>query len=165
VSSLIEQLGVVGMDYGHPLLETGMNSMLAVQLRAQLSHHSGVTMPSTLLFDHPSISAIQAYLRASTPDAETTRAHASHNVKVAHGDPMPLPLVPCLYFTPDLSHPVSHNQEQLFRIYTVAPDTTAYNLPFALFLDKGAHPHNIQQNLDRTFVRHDVLRCRYSATP
>jgi hypothetical protein len=44
-----------------------MNSMLAVEFRSRLSQQFCVTLPATLIFDYPSISAVHHFLTASTP--------------------------------------------------------------------------------------------------
>ena len=51
-------------DLDHRLIDLGLDSLMAVQLRNQLAAHLGVArrLPATLVFDHPSCRAIAAFL-------------------------------------------------------------------------------------------------------
>jgi acyl transferase domain-containing protein len=84
---ILEQaLAVLGLDPATaidphtPLKESGLDSLMAVELRNLLSRSIGEPLPATLLFDHPSLAALAAYLMRSlklecTPQ-EIQAAHA-----------------------------------------------------------------------------------------
>ncbi|MCA9973040.1 MAG: SDR family NAD(P)-dependent oxidoreductase, partial [Anaerolineales bacterium] len=63
-----QALKILGLDAGHPvapgqaLLDLGLDSLMAVELRNALSADVGQPLPATLLFDHPSIAALTDYL-------------------------------------------------------------------------------------------------------
>ncbi|KJS58281.1 type I polyketide synthase [Streptomyces rubellomurinus] len=60
--------GSVAAD--RPFRELGFDSLLAVQLRTSLTAATGVTLPPTLVFDHPTPAAVAAHLLdALAPDA------------------------------------------------------------------------------------------------
>lgn len=50
------------VDPGQPLRELGLDSLMAVELRNLLSHSVQASLPATLLFDYPTISALADYL-------------------------------------------------------------------------------------------------------
>jgi hypothetical protein len=163
MSSFMQQFGIIGANLDQPLMECGVNSMMAVNLRSELSHCTGIPLPSTILLDYPSISSIQSYLRASTQTARATRAGAPpRDAIVVHENEKLLPLLPCIYLSSGMSHPLSSSQEQMFRIYVATPGTSAYNLPSLLAVKGAPSPRTWQSNWERVLMRHDVLRCRYS---
>ena len=63
-----------------PLREMGLDSLMSVELRNTLAASLAVKLPSTLLFDHPSLTALADYLamselgilfRKEAPDEQT----------------------------------------------------------------------------------------------
>ena len=70
-----------------PLMEAGMDSLGAVELRNSLAARSGLDLPATLMFDYPSISGLADYLasKLGAPHLEPAVSQQSH------------PKVSCLY--------------------------------------------------------------------
>ncbi|MGO1117062.1 SDR family NAD(P)-dependent oxidoreductase [Rhodovibrionaceae bacterium A322] len=72
---------VLGLDEAiddkRPLSDLGLDSLMSVELRNRLAQRLGLTLPATLLFDHPTVAALtedlgQRLWGNSTPPAEAT---------------------------------------------------------------------------------------------
>lgn len=58
--------GLLGFNINadEPLMDAGLDSIGAVELRNSVSEKYGVDLPATVTFDHPSVSALAQYLAA-----------------------------------------------------------------------------------------------------
>ena len=56
------------------LFDVGMDSLNAVELRHRFNTDMGVDLPSTLLFDHPTVESLVGYLSETLPMAESVIA-------------------------------------------------------------------------------------------
>ena len=79
-------LGLAGttvLDPATPLKEAGLDSLMAVELRNALARSVGASLPATLLFDHPSLGALTAYLMTTLGLAASGSAEPSAHADVA----------------------------------------------------------------------------------
>jgi NAD(P)-dependent dehydrogenase (short-subunit alcohol dehydrogenase family) len=59
------------VDAGRSFLELGLTSVTALELRNRLSGVAGLTLPASVIFDHPTPSDLAGYLCANVAPAET----------------------------------------------------------------------------------------------
>ncbi|SON63780.1 Phenolphthiocerol synthesis polyketide synthase type I Pks15/1 [Mycobacterium simulans] len=70
------------LDPDRPFTDLGIDSLTALELRNTLTQHTGLTLPATLVFDHPTPNAIAHHLltqltqsgKNGSPPAETLDA-------------------------------------------------------------------------------------------
>jgi len=60
------------VDAGRSFLELGLTSVTALELRNRLSAVAGLTLPASVIFDHPTPTALAGYLCTNVAPAETT---------------------------------------------------------------------------------------------
>ncbi|MFB9905677.1 type I polyketide synthase [Allokutzneria oryzae] len=62
VATVLQLSSVEDVPVGQPLMELGVDSLMAVQVRHELSARTGAALPAMLAFDHPTPRAIARYL-------------------------------------------------------------------------------------------------------
>lgn len=55
-----------------PLISAGLDSISAIELVRRLGEHFDLSLPATLLFDHPSTSDIASFISGCLPQQEVT---------------------------------------------------------------------------------------------
>ena len=89
VLKLVRRTAGGAVDVDAPLMEAGVDSLGAVDLRNQLQANAavGTTLPSTLVFDHPTVRALARFLAPATQPTHTnvrfSTGLAAHTASIA----------------------------------------------------------------------------------
>ena len=70
VAAVVKQVLGTVPDADQPLMEAGLDSLGAVELRNALTAQFAIQLPATLIFNYPSIAAIAAFLSTATVQGE-----------------------------------------------------------------------------------------------
>eukprot|EP00962_Isochrysis_galbana_P061854 scaffold46496_cov461-Isochrysis_galbana.AAC.1 len=67
VLEMVRRISRGNLDADMPLLDSGLDSLSAVELRNQLQRSvgNGITLPSTLVFEHPTARQIAAHISST----------------------------------------------------------------------------------------------------
>ena len=82
VAAAVAELLGAPVDEHAPLLSAGLDSLGAVELRNALERASGLELPVTLLFDHPTIADLGGHLDSIIGGATAARSENAHAVAV-----------------------------------------------------------------------------------
>ncbi|HEX2312789.1 MAG TPA: SDR family NAD(P)-dependent oxidoreductase, partial [Thermomonospora sp.] len=86
------------IDTGRAFKELGFDSLTAVELRNQLNTATGLRLPTTLVFDHPSPNALAEYVRAELVGGGRPTTTAAVRTPVAGADePIAIVAMACRY--------------------------------------------------------------------
>ncbi|MET9252082.1 SDR family NAD(P)-dependent oxidoreductase, partial [Nonomuraea sp. NPDC003709] len=85
---------------GRPFKDLGFDSLTSVELRNRLSRAAGMKLPATLVFDHPTPTALAAHLLQRVTGSSTTAAAApvrAASASAGIGEPIAIVAMGCRY--------------------------------------------------------------------
>ncbi|APE34765.1 hypothetical protein BOX37_13335 [Nocardia mangyaensis] len=85
------------IDVETSFTELGFDSLGGVELRNRIATAAGVTLPSTLVFDYPTVTAVAALVRSRLDGAETARTPARPTRRVRADEPIAIVGMSCRY--------------------------------------------------------------------
>ncbi|AQA26127.1 acyl transferase domain protein [Rhodococcus sp. MTM3W5.2] len=98
VASVLGHAGPQAIEPTRPFAELGFDSLTAVELRNRLKTATGLALPSTLVFDYPSVVAVSEFLRDELLGASSTAAVVVSAIADADdGDPVVIVAMSCRY--------------------------------------------------------------------
>jgi acyl transferase domain-containing protein/acyl-coenzyme A synthetase/AMP-(fatty) acid ligase/acyl carrier protein len=90
VAAVLGHSGAAAVEPETPFKDLGFDSLAAVELRNRLGRETGLQLPSTLAFDHPTATAVGSFLRQQVEGGE---AGAAVRVRAATGNEEPIAIV------------------------------------------------------------------------
>ncbi|PTA43032.1 beta-ketoacyl synthase, partial [Micromonospora sp. RP3T] len=82
---------------GRAFRELGFDSLAAVQLRDRLGRATGATLPSTVVFDHPSAAELARFLRSEMVAGADAPAEATRVIRPAADEPIAIVSMACRF--------------------------------------------------------------------
>ncbi|HVG20241.1 MAG TPA: amino acid adenylation domain-containing protein [Blastocatellia bacterium] len=128
------------------LLSYGADSLLVLELKNRIQADLGVAVPIFTLFESASISNIADAIleRLAEPGAATTSR-----------------IEPLTEATGE--HPLSYNQQSLWFLNQLAPESAAYNVLFSVRIVSEPNVPALRRAFQRLIDRHPSLRTTYAA--
>ncbi|MFW6725353.1 SDR family NAD(P)-dependent oxidoreductase, partial [Streptomyces sp. MAR4 CNY-716] len=85
------------IDPQRPFKELGFDSLTAVELRNRLTNATALQLPSTLVFDHPTLTELSVFLRGKLLDEQPRLRAAKQAATVVDDDPIAIVSMACRY--------------------------------------------------------------------
>ncbi|CAO5173188.1 (acyl-carrier-protein) S-malonyltransferase [Frankia sp. AiPs1] len=142
-----------GLDPDLSFRDLGFDSLAGVELRNRLARLTGLPVPATAVFDHPSASALATYLYTLLPDAagvsrrQAPGAAAIPRPRAADDDPIAIVGLACRY-PGDVRSP-----DDLWRLVATGTDAVS-GFPTNRGWDLAALYHPDPDHLGTSYTRH-----------
>ncbi len=140
-------LGVSEPSIHDNFFERGGHSLMATQLVSRMRETFELEVSLRAIFERPTIVALAE---------EVTRLRC--------GERMASAIPPIIQVPRDQPLPLSYSQQRMWLMYRLAPNNTAYNMPFASRqmgpLDKSA----LRRTIDAICSRHEAFRTTFAMT-
>ncbi|MGZ4769606.1 MAG: SDR family NAD(P)-dependent oxidoreductase, partial [Ilumatobacteraceae bacterium] len=140
------------LDHDDELAALGLDSLMAVELTNRLRSATGLTLSTTVAFDHPSISALADHLAEALghlpASGEHVTSHHSEHGPVAVGR--------------DRALPASSAQYRLLFVDQFAPGLAIYNLPMVLRIRGPVDADAVRVAVVSLVRRHEALRTNFA---
>jgi amino acid adenylation domain-containing protein/non-ribosomal peptide synthase protein (TIGR01720 family) len=133
------------LDSDRPLTHYGLDSLAAVGLAHTIETNVGASVSLTSLLESSSIRQLAEQLYAARGEAAPTTAVIASAPIVDHGQAL------------------SHNQQSLWFLHELVPDSAAYNLSFSARVKSDLDTQSLRRALETLVARHASLRTTFAA--
>ncbi|MCP4156928.1 MAG: amino acid adenylation domain-containing protein, partial [bacterium] len=116
--------------------QLGGHSLKATIMMARIQKKLTAAVPLSKIFRTPTIRELAAYI-------EGTGKNTRHHVKTVENREY---------------YPLSYNQQRMYILHEMQPDSTAYNIPGYVDLEHAIEPKDAKKILDVLISRHESLR-------
>jgi amino acid adenylation domain-containing protein len=132
------------LDPDRPLLNLGLDSLSAMDLKLEIDKGLGTALPLSLLMEVSGIRELASW--------------ASEHLAAARSGAAETPSPP---ESAELNQPLSHEQELLWYAHQFAPKSAAYHITGAAIVRAELHIAAFQRALRRVVAHHDALRTTF----
>jgi amino acid adenylation domain-containing protein len=140
-------LGIGEASIHDNFFERGGHSLLATQLVSRMREAFEVDVSLRVFFERPTIVGLAE---------EVTRLH--------RGDRMASAMPPIVSVSRDQPLPLSYSQQRMWLMYRLAPEGTAYNMPFASRQMGPLNKPALRRTIDAICRRHEAFRTTFAMT-
>ncbi len=137
-----ELLGTEVASADDEFFRLGGHSLLAVRMLSRAYQDTGVMLPLVAVFDRPSLSGFCALIDDAMATATPAQAIQPAPVRGRY--------------------PLSLEQQGLWFLQQLDPDSAAYNMSGVLKLPPGVDPDAVREALQRVVANHEALRTRFT---
>lgn len=127
--------------------ELSGHSLLATQVMSRIKEMFLVDLPLRAIFDSPTVAQLAEHVRVEQQRG-VGRAVLPPIVVVSRAEPLPL----------------SYSQQRMWVMYQLAPEGTAYNMPFASRQTGPLNKQWLRQTIESVTRRHDSFRTTFRMT-
>jgi amino acid adenylation domain-containing protein len=124
--------------------EAGGHSLLATQIISRIREIFEVEISLQMLFERPTISAL-----------------AEEVTRLRQGDRQAPAMPPIIPVPRDQPLPLSYSQQRMWLMYQLAPESTAYNMPFASRQMGRLNKAALRKTIDAICSRHEAFRTMF----
>ena len=159
-------LGVQDISIHADFFHLGGDSLKAGLITSRLRQAFGVDVPGLVVFKFKTIASLAEAVDQVAKDGSSLAAFRNLNLTDATGIVLPKHLSNISSTKEDVNLsegvPASYGQEQMLVIQKLMPQTTAYSLPMALYIEGPVDVRVLQASFKQLTARHQVLSMRFS---
>ena len=143
--ALVLGLAPEKVDPDRPLLNLGLDSLSAMDLKVEVDSSLGTTLPLSMLMEVSGIRELAEWASEHLPGPRTGESEISSPPEPAESD-----------------QPLSHEQELLWYAHQFTPSSAAYHIAGAATVRAELHIDALQRALRRVIAHQDALRITFT---